>query len=127
MKHFLLTTALLFSIVSFSVAAEPVIPPVSIEQAEKQLEEGAQLLDVRTKEEWDEGHLDGAALVTVTEEGFLEKAKSKLDMKKPVLVYCRSGARSAKATELLRLAGFTAHDLKGGITAWKAASKPVVK
>lgn len=127
MKHFLLTTALLFGIVSVSPAAEPVIAPVSIEQAEKALEEGAQLLDARTKEEWDEGHLKGATLVTVTEEGFLEKAKSKLDMKKPVVVYCRSGTRSAKATEQLRAAGFTVHDLKGGITAWTAAGKPVVK
>lgn len=127
MKAFLLTTALLFSIVSISPAADRSIAPVSIEQAEKQLAEGAQLLDVRTKEEWDEGHLEGATLVTVTEEGFLKKAKSKLDAKKSVVVYCRSGARSAKATEQLRAAGYTVNDLKGGITAWQAASKPVVK
>jgi rhodanese-related sulfurtransferase len=127
MKLLLLTAALLISIVSISPAAEPAIAPVSIEQAEKQLAEGAQLLDVRTKEEWNEGHLEGATLVTVTEEGFLEKAKSELDAKKPVLVYCRSGARSAKATEQLRAAGFTVHDLKGGITAWKDAGKPLVK
>lgn len=127
MKHLLLTTALLFSIASPSMAAEPEIAPVTIVQAEKQLAEGAQLLDVRTKEEWDEGHLKGATLVTVTEEGFLEKAKAKLDPKKPVVVYCRSGGRSAKATEQLRAAGFTVHDLDGGITAWQAAGKEVVK
>lgn len=127
MKYFILTTALLFSIVSSSPAAESAAAPVTIEQAEKQLADGAQLLDVRTKEEWDEGHLKGATLVTVTEEGFLEKAKAKLDPKKPMLVYCRSGTRSAKATAQLRDAGFTVHDLAGGITAWKVAGKPVVK
>lgn len=127
MKSLILTTALLLSLISCSPAAESAVAPVTIEQAEKQLAEGAQLVDARTKEEWDEGHLKGATLVTVTEDGFLEKAKAQLDPKKPVVVYCRSGARSARATEQLRAAGFTVHDLKGGITAWKAAGKPVVK
>lgn len=127
MKYLILTTALLFSIHTYAPAAESAAAPISIVEAEKQLAEGAQLLDVRTKEEWDEGHLKGATLVTVTEEGFLEKAKAKLDLKKVVVVYCRSGKRSAMATEQLRAAGFTVHDLEGGITAWKAAEKAVVK
>lgn len=127
MKLLSATAALLFSIASCSPAAESAAEPVTIEQAEKHLADGAQLLDVRTKEEWDEGRLKSATLVTVTEGGFLEKAKAKLDPEKPVVVYCRSGARSEKATEQLRAAGFTVHDLKGGITAWKAAGKPVVK
>jgi phage shock protein E len=127
MKSFLLAAVLVFSLASLSPAAETEIAPVTIEQAEKALAEGAQLLDVRTKEEWDEGYLKGATLVTVTEEGFLEKAKAKLDPEKPVVVYCRSGGRSVKATEQLRAAGFTVHDLKGGITAWMEAGKPVVK
>lgn len=104
-----------------------VTAPVKIEQAEKKLEEGAQLLDVRTKEEWDEGHVKGAKLVTVTEQGFIDKAKALLDPKKPVVVYCRSGKRSAMATEQLRAAGYTVYDLEGGITAWKEAGKPVEK
>jgi rhodanese-related sulfurtransferase len=127
MKYLILTTALLCSIVSRSPAADSATAPITIEQAEKQLAEGAQLLDVRTKEEWDEGHLMGATLVTVTAEEFLAKAKSKLDPKKAVVVYCRSGKRSAMATEQLRAAGYKVHDLEGGITAWKAAGKPVVK
>ena len=127
MKIPILTAALLFSIGSCSPAGEPVAAPVTIGQAEKQLAGGAQLLDVRTKEEWDEGRLEDATLVTVTEEGFLEKAKAKLDPEKPVVVYCRSGGRSSEATEQIRAAGFTVHDMKGGITAWKAAGKPVVR
>lgn len=127
MKLLCLAAAFLFSIASSSPGAEPDIAPVTIEQAEKNISDGAQLLDVRTKEEWNEGYLKGAILVTVTEEGFIEKAKAKLDPEKPVVVYCRSGGRSAKATEQLRAAGFTVHDMKGGITAWKAAGKPVVR
>ncbi len=128
MRSLILTTTLLLAVGSISNADEPAVAaPVKVEQAEKQLADGAQLLDVRTKEEWDEGHLSGAKLVTVTEDGFLEKAKAALDPKKEVVVYCRSGRRSAMAAEQLRAAGFTVHDLDGGITAWKAAGKPVVK
>ena len=101
--------------------------PVKVEQAEKHITAGAQILDVRTKEEWDEGRLKDAMLVTVTEDGFLGKAKAALDPKKPVLVYCRSGGRSAKAAQQLREAGFTVYDLAGGITAWQKAGKPVIK
>lgn len=102
--------------------------PVKVEQAEKQIASGIQLLDVRTKEEWDEGRLKGAKLVPVTEEGFLAKARAALDPKKPVLVYCKSGKRSAKAAKELRAAGFApVLELDGGIAAWEKAGKPLVK
>lgn len=128
MKITILTTTILLSVHSISQAADPVVvAPVKIEAAEKQLDAGAQILDVRTKEEWNEGHLKGAKLVTVTEEGFLDKAKAALDSKKPVVVYCRSGRRSALAAEQLRAAGFTVYDIQGGITAWIAAGKPIDK
>jgi len=128
MKLSIFATSLLICVANLSLADAPAVSaPVKIEQAEKKLAEGAQLLDVRTKEEWDEGHLKGATLVTVTEEGFLKKAKAVLDPKKPVVVYCRSGKRSAKATEQLRAAGFIVYDLEGGINAWKASGKPLEK
>lgn len=128
MKICVLATSILFSLAALSLAETPAATaPVKIEQAEKKLAEGAQLLDVRTKEEWDEGHLKGAKLVTVTEDGFLEKAKAVLDPKKPVVVYCRSGKRSAMAVEQLRAAGFIVNDIEGGIMAWTAAGKPVEK
>ena len=101
--------------------------PIKVEQAEKQIAGGEQLLDVRTESEWKEGHLEGAKRVTLGKDGFVEKAKAVLDPKKPVLVYCKSGGRSAKAAKQLREAGFIVHDLDGGITAWQKAGKPVVK
>ncbi len=102
--------------------------PVKVEAVEQHLAAGAQLLDVRTKEEWNAGHLKGAKLATVTEEGFLAKAKAALDPEKPVLVYCRSGKRSEKAAKELRKAGFSpVYELQGGIVAWEKAGKPVVK
>ena len=128
MRFLTLTSTMFFAISSISSATESqTVAPVKIEQAENQLRNGAQLLDVRTQQEWDEGHLKNATLVTVTEDGFLDKAKAALDPKKEVLVYCRSGRRSALAAAQLRAAGFTVSDLEGGIIAWKTAGKPVVK
>lgn len=103
-------------------------PPIPVEQAAMMIEAGAQLLDVRTKEEWDEGHLKGAKLVPISMEGYAEKAKAVLDPKKPVVVYCHSGNRSAAAATRLRAGGFTAvFDMAGGITAWKKEGRPLVK
>ncbi len=56
------------------------------------------------------------------------KATKALDPEKPVLVYCRSGGRSAKAVKLLREAGFKdVRDMEGGITAWEKEGRPVEK
>ena len=101
--------------------------PIKVEQAAVMIDAGVQLLDVRTKEEWDEGHLKGAKMVTLSEQGFADQVKAVLDPKKPVVVYCGSGKRSAKAAKQLRDAGFTVHDMAGGITAWQKEGKPVVK
>ncbi len=123
-----LLTFAIFSTFALAAGEPAKDAPVKIEQAEKLIADGIQLLDVRTQEEWDEGHLKGAKMVTVTEKDFLEKAKATLDPKKPVLVYCRSGGRSAKAVKQLREAGFTTvYDMDGGITAWQKAGKPVEK
>ncbi len=115
---------------AISLAADEVPPngPVKIEQAEKHIASGIQLLDVRTIDEWETGYLKGAKLVTFGEQGFVDKAKAAVDPKKPVLVYCRSGKRTIAAAKELRAAGFTTvSEMEGGITAWEKAGKPVVK
>ncbi len=128
MKYLSLSTAFLLLVFSYSHAEDSAAKsPVKMEVVQKQLAGGTQLLDVRTEEEWKEGHLKDAKRVTVTEDGFLEKATALLDKKKPVVVYCRSGKRSAMAAEQLRTAGYTVYDMEGGITAWIAAGKEVVK
>lgn len=78
----------------------------------------ALLLDVRTAAEYKEGHLPGAENIDVQQQDFEEKI-AQLDKKKTVLVYCKSGRRSAKALQILHKAGFTkAYHLKGGYTDW---------
>ncbi|MCK6608304.1 MAG: rhodanese-like domain-containing protein [Flavobacterium sp.] len=86
-----------------------------------------QLVDVRTPEEFAEGHLENAINIDVTADDFDAKVAN-LDKEKPVMVYCKSGGRSAKASARLKELGFkTITDLEGGITNWKSEEKPTVK
>ena len=85
------------------------------------------LLDVRTKKEFEAGHLGGAVNLDVIASEFEQKAAS-LDRSKTYLVYCASGVRSAKACEnLIRLNFLKLYDLPGGFKAWEKAGKPVEK
>lgn len=88
---------------------------------------GTLVLDVRESDEFASGHLPKARHIPLKElEARLpEIAKFK---EKPVIVTCRSGARSGSACRALRKAGFTnVHNLKGGVPAWQQASLPVEK
>jgi len=77
---------------------------VSPEEAHRQVERGALLLDVRTPEEFAQGHLPGARNVPVQ---VLESRLAEVgDAASPVVVYCRSGARSARAKSILVRHGF---------------------
>jgi rhodanese-related sulfurtransferase len=75
---------------------------------------GATLLDVRTPEEFAGGHVEGARNVPVDE---LTAGLASVPRGRPVVVYCASGMRSARAAAELARAGFDARDL-GGIDAW---------
>ncbi len=77
-----------------------------------------QLVDVRTPEEFAEGHLSGAKNINVLEPEFITEVE-KLDLDKPIYVYCRSGKRSAKAALILRDVGFKKiYDMEGGYIHW---------
>jgi len=87
-----------------------------------------QLLDVRTEQEWNEGHIKGAMRIGIAGDDFEARVAKELNRSKPVLVYCRSGNRSRQAVGKLEKLGFkTVHDLKGGIKAWVADGRPVTK
>ncbi|MCB9780551.1 MAG: rhodanese-like domain-containing protein [Alphaproteobacteria bacterium] len=76
---------------------------------------GAQLLDVRTPMEFRGGHVQGATNIPVDELG---RRLDELDQARPVVVYCRSGARSHRASGLLQHAGFAQVWDLGPISAW---------
>jgi thioredoxin len=85
-----------------------------------------QLLDVRTAEEYQAGHIKNALLANwMDQTEFTDRVKY-LDKEKPVLVYCASGGRSSKAAQWLSSNGFThVENLTGGFTKWKLENKPV--
>lgn len=86
-----------------------------------------QLVDVRSAEEFMQGHLVGAVNIDVLSADFLDKATASLNEKQQVAVYCRSGRRSASAARQLSKAGFKVVNLAGGITDWQVAGKKVEK
>ena len=86
-----------------------------------------QLVDVRTPEEYAEGHLEGAVNIDVNDSTFLQHATASLEKGRAVAVYCRSGKRSALAASLLAKQGYNVINLLGGILAWKEDQKPIVK
>jgi rhodanese-related sulfurtransferase len=76
------------------------------------------LLDVRTPEEFAEGHISGAVNIDYYNSKFDEHINS-LDTSTPVLVYCHSGKRSHNTAQKLKKIGFhTIYELKGGIVEW---------
>ncbi len=88
-------------------------------------EPGVVVLDVRTAEEFKEGHIEGALLIDWKQDGFMEKTKARLPKEKTIAVYCRSGRRSASAASELGAEGYKVVNLLGGILAWKEANRPV--
>ena len=80
-------------------------------------EEGYIILDARTQEEYDEGHIPGA--IVISHEEITEKAEEMLtDKNQLILVYCRSGRRSKIAAEALAELGYTNIKEFGGIIDW---------
>ena len=84
---------------------------VSREEAEKLIEEGAQLVDVRADHEWEAGRIAGATHLPLAE---LAERVGELDKERPVVLYCRGGNRSTMATEALAEAGFDAVEAERG-------------
>jgi rhodanese-related sulfurtransferase len=89
---------------------------VSSAEAKALVDKGALLLDVRTREEFSSGHVNGALNIPVQE--LAGRLKELSDKAKPVVVYCRSGGRSASAASLLRQSGYNVHDL-GAMHNWQ--------
>lgn len=78
-----------------------------------------QLVDVRTQEEFKEGHIDDAINIDYFEEETFAQKFSQFDMQQPIYIYCRSGNRSQKSAKILQELGFQEiFDLEGGYEAW---------
>ncbi len=95
---------------------------VSRDEAQKLIEEGAQLVDVRAPHEWDAGHIAGATHLPLAE---LAERASEIDPERPVVIYCRGGNRSSMAASALAEAGYDAAKLTEGIVGWSGADLPL--
>ena len=98
---------------------EAVYVNITAEEAKEIMDsqEGCVILDVRTQEEYDQGHIPGAVPIPNTE--IEDRAEEELpDKAQLILVYCRSGNRSKKAAEILVELGYTNIKEFGGIIDW---------
>ncbi|MCT4624064.1 MAG: rhodanese-like domain-containing protein [Schleiferiaceae bacterium] len=93
---------------------------ISTAEAANMIEEGdVVIMDVRSLDEFESGHIIGAMNQDVRNEDFTESIK-KMDKSKTYVVYCHSGRRSAHASEILKDNGFTkVYNVQGGISAWQ--------
>jgi len=84
------------------------------------------VLDVRTPEEFADGHIEGAIMIDFYGDDFADRL-AELDPDVPYLLYCRSGNRSGQTTAIMETLGFTdVADVDGGILSWTEAGNPTV-
>lgn len=112
-----------------SVASPAGITLVSPTEAAAFIDEGPAdqvVLDVRTPEEFAEGHIEGAVNIDIYEPSFADDIDA-LDRAVPYVVYCRSGNRSAEATALMGDLSFeSVQEIDGGVVAWTEEGLPLV-
>lgn len=81
-------------------------------------------VDVRSQEEWEEGHIPGSIVIDVQKDDFLEKARALLPKDKTIAVNCRTGRRCKTAAGILAEDGYKVIDLDTGFVGWQEAGKP---
>ena len=85
------------------------------------------ILDVRTPEEYEGGHIENAYLLNFRSGSFVDELET-MDKTKKYYIYCRTGRRSRKTVQLMKEKGYSeAHNVIGGIDKWKQNRLPVEK
>ncbi|MGN1233390.1 MAG: rhodanese-like domain-containing protein [Candidatus Cryptobacteroides sp.] len=119
MKFSIIMSSLLAGLFCWNCQAQPKFESLDNEGfAEVLKDTTVQLVDVRTPEEFAEGHIPEALNINVMSEDFIDLAISALDKKRTVAVYCRSGRRSKNAAGQLIKEGFNVVELEGGFLGW---------
>jgi len=81
-----------------------------------------QVIDVRESYEREAGHIDGTRHIELNE---LPLASASVERGRPVVFYCRVGARSQMAAEAFRASGFDAYSMRGGLVRWEREGRPL--
>jgi rhodanese-related sulfurtransferase len=123
MKNLFLITVLLFTCFFYNCKEQKKSSNLQLitsgEMEELLNLEDVQLVDVRTPSEFNAGHVPDAQNINFYDENFDQKIEI-LDKSKPIIVYCKSGGRSAKCASKLVEKGFEKiYDLEGGFSQWK--------
>jgi rhodanese-related sulfurtransferase len=95
---------------------------VNPNEAQERLQNGAVLIDVRERDEFDAAHVPDATLIPLSE--FAERY-AEMPQDKEIVLICAGGVRSARAAEYAASQGYNVANLEGGINAWAAAGLPV--
>jgi rhodanese-related sulfurtransferase len=99
------------------------VPEIDASDAEGRVDDGALVLDVREHDEWAAGRVDGSLHIPL---GELGARQGEIPGDRALIVVCRSGPRSARATAVLVAADYDAVNLAGGLKAWERAGLPLV-
>lgn len=103
-------------------ASRPAVSPAAVAEIMAR-DDAPLLLDVRTPEEFAQGHLPGAVLIPHDQ---LAQRLDEIEKERWVLVYCRSGARASKAQDVLEEAGIEVRQIDGSWLRWQEEQRPVV-
>ena len=125
----ILPLGLLLTSAQAAETAAPKAKHVDVAGAAKLIETNKDvvILDIRTEDEFKDGHLAKAVNIDYLDKTFGDKI-AKLDKDKTYLVHCAAGGRSTKSLEQFKAKGFkNIYHLDGGYGAWEAAGKPVTK
>ncbi len=95
---------------------------ISPERAAEMVRDGAQLVDVREPYEHEAGRIANGLHIELER---LSQEADSIDRDRPVVFYCRVGARSALATQAFRASGYEAYNLAGGFSAWVERRLPI--
>ena len=128
MKNSAIIFSMVFFLTTLSCINEKKAVMVTPEEMQTILNsEDVQLIDVRTPEEYSDGHIENSQNIDFKSPTFGEDILV-LDKSKPVIVYCKSGKRSGNSSKILMKAGFVkVYDLEGGILEWKEKGLEVVQ
>ncbi len=114
------------------VETAQIVKDVTVQEASDLIQQNKgnpdfQIIDVRTPEEFNDGHIENAVLIDFYSENFKDEL-AQLDREKTYFVYCRSGNRSGQAVAIMSEMGFQeVYNLSAGIIDWIAQGFPVVK
>lgn len=120
MKRILIYSFLFFAFLSCKKNEQSKVSLIQPEALAKIMtQKNIQLVDVRTKAEYDKGALKDATLIDFYGKDFVKKVSEKFDKKAPIYIYCQRGGRSSKAASMLKESGFqNVFDLEGGYANW---------